>query len=164
MAYPDRVNPLDMMRYGQRTIDQLIDQLQPDDWRQIALGVWTTKDVVGHLGAFEVRFAEILVLSSGESPATNLRAESPATFNDDQAAIRRDWPADQVVAELREAHRLVMDFAGRLPADTWSAVGSIPWYGPEYSLDDLLVYTMYGHKREHGPQLEAILDGRGPGD
>ena len=34
-----------------------------------------------------------------------------------------------------------------------------PWYGPEYSLDDLVVYTMYGHKREHDPQLSAVLEG-----
>jgi hypothetical protein len=152
------------MRYGQRTIDQLIDRLTPDEWQQIALGVWTTKDVVGHLGAFEVRFCEVLMVFDGGTPTTNLRSVSPATFNDDQAAARKDWPVDQVVAELRDAHRIVMDMAARVPAETWSAVGSIPWYGPEYALDDLLVYTMYGHKREHGSQLEAVLDRRGPGD
>ena len=37
-------------------------------------------------------------------------------------------------------------------------VGTIPWYGPDYSLDDLLVYQMYGHKREHDPQLSAVLE------
>jgi hypothetical protein len=39
-------------------------------------------------------------------------------------------------------------------------VGTIPWYGPEYSLNDLVVYQMYGHKREHGPQLDAVLEER----
>ena len=34
------------------------------------------------------------------------------------------------------------------------------WYGPEYSLDDLVVYQMYGHKREHDPQLSALLEHR----
>jgi hypothetical protein len=157
------VNPLDMMAYGQKTIDGLIDRLRPEDWSVIALGVWTAKDVVGHLGAFEVRFAEVMALFTGETPATNLRAESPSTFNDDQAAIRRDWTVEQVVAELRDAHRLVMELAARIPAETWATVGSIPWYGPQYSLDELLVYTMYGHKREHGPQLEAVLDRAGRG-
>ena len=147
-----------MMGYGQKTIDGLIDRLRPDDWTTIALGVWTSKDVVGHLGAFEVRFAEVMALFTDETPATNLREASPSTFNDDQAAIRKDWTVEQVVAELRDAHRLVMTLAARIPARTWSAVGTIPWYGPEYSLDDLLVYTMYGHKREHGPQLAAVLD------
>ena len=152
------MNPLDMMMYGQRTIDGLIDRLRPDDWSAIALGVWTSKDLVGHLGAFEVRFAEVMALFADETPTTNLRAESPSTFNDDQAAIRRDWPVERVVAELRDAHRSVMTLAARVPAETWSAVGTIPWYGPDYSLDEMLVYTMYGHKREHAPQLDAVLD------
>lgn len=146
-----------MMMYGQRTIDGLIDRLQPDDWSTIALGVWTSKDLVGHLGAFEVRFAEVMALFAGETPTTNLRSMPSATFNDDQAAIRRDWPVDRVVAELRDAHRLTMELAARLPGEIWSTVGTIPWYGPEYSLDEMLVYTMYGHKREHGPQLEDVL-------
>lgn len=150
-----------MMGHGQKTIDGLIDRLRPDDWTAIALGVWTSKDVVGHLGAFEVRFAEVMALFTDETPATNLRAASPSTFNDDQAAIRKDWTVDQVVAELRDAHRLVMTLAARIPAETWPAVGTIPWYGPQYSLDDLLVYTIYGHKREHGPQLAAVLDRAG---
>lgn len=152
------MNPADILRYGQQSIDGRIDRLQPADWEAIALGTWTTKDLVGHLGAFEVRFAEILTLFVGEEPATNLRVTSPATFNDDQAAIRRDWPVERVVAELRDAHALVMSLVPRIPPEVWREVGTIPWYGPEYALDDLLVYTMYGHKREHGPQIEAVLE------
>jgi hypothetical protein len=152
------VNPADLLRYGQATIDELIDRLHPDAWQAIALGTWTTKDVVGHLGAFEVRFAEVLAGFAGEEPATNLRAVSPATFNDDQAAIRSEWSVEMVVTELRDAHRLTMSLIGQIPSETWREVGTIAWYGPEYSLDDLLVYSMYGHKREHGPQIEAVLE------
>lgn len=156
--YAGSVNPLDVMTYGQRTIDDLIDRLRPDDWQTTALGAWTTKDLVGHLGAFEVRFAELVMEFCGETPLTNLRAESPTTFNDDQAAIRSDWSTERIVDELRAAHRLTMEFARRVPAETWSVVGSIPWYGPAYALDDLLVYSMYGHKREHAPQIEAVVE------
>jgi hypothetical protein len=155
------MNPVDMMMYGQRTIDALIDRLEPADWTAIALGVWTTKDLVGHLGAFEVRFAEVLAPFVGETPRTSLRSASPATFNDGQAGIRRDWPVDRIVAELREAHALVMELAPRIPAEVWREVGTVPSYGPAYSLDEMLVYSMYGHKREHAPQLEAVLDRRG---
>ena len=153
------MNPRDILRYGQREIDPLIDRCRADDWERIALGVWTVQDLVGHLGAFEVRFAEVLQLFLGETPATDLRSMSPATFNDDCAAIRHDWSPEAVVAELREAHALVMTLVDRIAPETWRAVGTIPWYGPDYSLDDLIVYTMYGHKREHGPQLAAALGG-----
>jgi hypothetical protein len=152
------VNPVDVLRYGQRTIDGLVDRFRPDDWRAIALGVWTTKDLVGHLGAFEVRFADVLAMALDEPPESDLIRADNATFNDDQAAIRRDWSVADVVDEYRGAYRRVIVLAERVPAERWTEVGTIPWYGPEYALDDLLVYAMYGHKREHAPQLEAVLE------
>ena len=152
------MNPRDVLFYGQREIDPLSDRLAAADWERIALGVWTTKDLVGHLGAFEVRFAEVLQMFVGEESSTALRLESPATFNDDQAAVRKDWPVEAIVAELRDAYRLVMGLVDRITAERWREVGTVPWYGPEYSLEDLLVYTQYGHKREHAPQLGAVLE------
>ncbi|MEA2520339.1 MAG: hypothetical protein QOF49_2419 [Chloroflexota bacterium] len=152
------MNPADVLRYGQATIDALIGRMRPDDWDEIALGTWTAKDLLGHLGAFEVRYAEILAPFAGESPATNLLSAPPETFNDDQAAIRRNWSVEAVVSELREAHGRTLALVDRISSDTWRQVGTIAWYGPEYSLDDLLVYSMYGHKREHGPQLEAVIE------
>ncbi len=158
------MNPIDVLRYGQRDIDRLIDRLRPDDWPAIALGVWTTKDLVGHLGVFEVRFGDCLAWFLGDADVSALMAANTATFNDDQAAIRTDWPVDRVVAEYRAAVVRVMALAERVPGERWTAVGTIPWYGPQYAMDDLLVYSMYGHKREHQPQLEAVLDRPERGD
>jgi hypothetical protein len=132
--------------------------MRPNDWDALALGVWTTKDLVGHLGAFEVRFVEILTNFLGEEPATALLNEPLATFNDDQAAIRVGWSVADVLDEFRSAHARSMSLVARIPAERWREVGTIPWYGPEYALDDLAVYLMYGHKREHTPQLEAVLE------
>jgi hypothetical protein len=152
------MNPRDVLHYGQAEIDRLIDRCSPDAWQAVALGVWTTKDVVGHLGAFEVRFRDVLAMFLGEPPATDILHSPVATFNDDQAAIRHDWPVSAVVAELRDAHRGVMALVDRISTSRWSEVGTIPWYGPQYALDDLAVYTMYGHKREHAPQVEAAIE------
>src|SRR6185369_15369918 len=106
-------------RYGQRDIDRLIDQFAPHHWEMIALGEWTTKDLVGHLGVFEVRFAEVLCGFAGDHAATNLRAEPTETFNDDQAAIRRDWTVAQIVDELRDAHQRTMSYVTRIAPETW---------------------------------------------
>jgi Mycothiol maleylpyruvate isomerase N-terminal domain len=157
------MNVIDVLTYGHADIARLIDRLRPRDWEAVALGVWTTKDLVGHLGAFEVRFSDVLASFLDEPLASDLMRADPATFNDDQAALRRDWTVGAVVAELTDANRRVMDSARRLPKETWAAVGTIPWYGPEYALEDLAVYSMYGHKREHGPQIEAVV-GRGDAD
>jgi hypothetical protein len=152
------MNPIDILAYGQADVVRTIRRLAPDDWTAIALGTWTTKDLVGHLGAFEVRMADVLAtFAAGEAPTALMTADR-RTFNDDQAAIRSAWTVDAVMTEFEAAHERVMDHARRIAADVWRETGTIPWYGPEYSLDDLVVYTMYGHKREHNPQLEAVLE------
>jgi len=152
------MNTLDVLMYGQRTIRSTIDRFRADDWDRIALGVWTAKDLLGHLGAFEVRFADVLAEFAGASPESDLRSVDPATFNDDQAAIRKDWPLDQVMFEFLGAYEHAVRHAKLIAPGVWREVGTIPWYGPEYSLDDLVVYQMYGHKREHDPQLKAVLE------
>jgi hypothetical protein len=152
------VNARDILFFGQRDIDALIDRFSPADWGAIALGVWTTKDLVGHLGAFEVRFVEILTVFLGEEPATSLVGIPADVFNDDQAAVRAGWSVAAIRDELRDAHAQAMALVPRIPEDRWREVGTLPWYGREYALDDLVVYLMYGHKREHAPQLEAVLE------
>jgi hypothetical protein len=154
----DGMNTVDVLMYGQRTVRSTIDRYAPDDWGRICLGVWTAKDLLGHLSAFEVRFADVLAGFAGASPESDLMSADPATFNDDQAAIRKDRPVAQVLDEFLAAHERVMRHATTISAETWREVGTIPWYGPEYSLDDLVVYQMYGHKREHDPQLSAALE------
>jgi len=151
---------LDVLMYGQGTVRSTIDRYGADDWDRIALGVWTAKDLLGHLGAFEVRFADQLAPFAGAPVESDLPSADPRTFNDDQAAVRKDWPVDKVMAEFLEAHERVMRHARAISAEVWREVGTIPWYGPEYSLNDLVVYQQYGHKREHDPQLGAVLERR----
>jgi hypothetical protein len=152
------MNALDVLMYGQRTVRATIDRYGVEDWERIALGVWTAKDLLGHLGAFEVRFADQLATFVGAEPESDLMSADPRTFNDDQAAVRKDWPIEQVRAEFLDAHERAMRHARAIAPEVWREVGTIPWYGPEYSLDDLVVYQMYGHKREHDPQLSAALE------
>jgi hypothetical protein len=152
------MNAVDVLMYGQRTVLATVARYRAEDWDRIALGVWTAKDLLGHLGAFEVRFADILATFVDAPLASDLLTANPATFNDDQAAIRKDWPIEQVTQEFLDAHERVMTHAKAITPERWREVGTIPWYGAEYSLDDLLVYQMYAHKREHDPQLSAVLE------
>jgi hypothetical protein len=152
------MNAIDVLTYGQKAILATIGRYRPDDWDRIALGVWTAKDLLGHLGAFEVRFADVLASFVGAPTASDLMSADPRTFNDDQAAIRKDWTIERVTQEFLDAHERVMTHAAAITPERWREVGTIPWYGAEYSLDDLLVYQMYAHKREHDPQLSAVLE------
>ncbi len=150
---------LDVMRYGQDMVMETARRYRPEDWSRVALGVWTAKDLLGHLSAFEVRMADVLATFVDEAPASDLMSADTETFNDDQAAIRTDWPIEQVLEEFTSAHARLMAHAVRIPAERWRELGTIPWYGADYSLDDLVIYQLYGHKREHDPQLSAALEG-----
>ena len=102
------MNAIDVLTYGQKTILATMSRYRPDDWDRIALGVWTAKDLLGHLGAFEVRFADILATFVDAPPASDLMSADPRTFNDDQAAIRKDWTIEQVTQEFLDANERVM--------------------------------------------------------
>ncbi len=149
---------LDVLRYGHEMVLATVARYGPNDWSRIALGVWTSKDLLGHLGAFEVRIADVLAGFVDEPALTDLMSADPGTFNDDQAAIRRDWPIGRVLDEYVEAYERVVAHGRLIPPERWREVGTIPWYGLAYSLNDLVIYQLYGHKREHDPQLSAALD------
>ena len=157
------MHAIDVLTYGHAMILDTVERYEPDDWSLLALGTWTAKDLLGHLGAFEVRFADVLATFVGAEATSGLMDADPSTFNDEQAAVRVGWTVQAVLDEYLTAHEQAMGHARALDPARWQEVGTIPWYGPGYSLDDLVVYTMYGHKREHDPQLSAALERRAGG-
>lgn len=54
-----------------------------------------------------------------------------------------------------------MALVAQIPAETARLTGTLPWYGAEYALDDFVVYTFYGHKREHSAQIAVFRDRSG---
>jgi hypothetical protein len=56
------------------------------------------------------------------------------------------------------AHQEAMRWAAQIPEARQRETGTLPWYGDEYALDDFVVYSFYGHKREHGAQINAFRD------
>jgi hypothetical protein len=81
-------------------------------------------------------------------------------FNDLQADARKHHSVQAVLEEYITVHERALGLVKRMPVDTLREVGTIPWYGSEYSLDDWIVYGFYGHKREHSAQIDAFRDQR----
>jgi hypothetical protein len=122
-------------------------------------GVWSTKDIIAHLASFEHVLVEILssLLDGGDTPYLKAYTSGPE-FNDDEVNKRQHLTADQVVAEYNDTQAQTMTLAARLTPEFWRQNGTLPWYGAEYSLDDFIVYTFYGHKREHTAQINVFKD------
>ncbi len=148
----------DVLRYGHEMVERTIERYGPADWSRVALGTWTARDLLGHLGAFEARAADVLATFVDAPVLTDLMDADPSTFNDDQAAVRADWSVADLLEEYRTSYARVAGHAAQISPERWRETGTIPWYGAGYSLDDWAIYTLYGHKREHDPQLSAALD------
>ena len=150
------MNALDVLKYGHGTVLKAVEGLPDEAWEETGVvGVWSTKDVIAHLASFEQVLAEVLgvALDPDASTPTLDLFRAGGSFNDEQVALRKGKTPAEVLAEYEGWHDRVMELAGRIGPQTFNREGTIPWYGEEYDLEDFIVYTSYGHKREHCAQI-----------
>jgi len=157
------MNTLDILRYGHQTVVKSLDAVPQGEWQHPGVtGIWSVKDIVAHLASFEHTLLEVLVGLLGEDKPTpylkRMATLGPQGFNDYEVEQRQTMTPGEVLAEYTTTHEEVMAFAARIPADTYRQTGILPWYGAEYDLDDFLVYSFYGHKREHMAQVDRFRD------
>ena len=155
------MNAVDILKYGQQTVLQAIDGFPETAWETPgACGVWSVKDIIAHLASYERVLVDILTTftRSGTTPALNSFIELGGQFNDSEVNRRKERTIQDVLAELNDTSTQVMSLLVTLSPETLRQSGTLPWYGREYALDDVLVYMYYGHKREHSAQIAAFRD------
>jgi hypothetical protein len=147
--------------YGNKTLMDSLNQIPQSLWLTGgACGVWTVKDLVAHMAAAEHMLFDALnsVVNGADIPFLKRMGSLGAGASDILVGEKKDTPADQVLADYTGTYEQVMALAKLMPPETWAKVGTIPWYGEGYSIDDFVVYASYGHKREHSAQLDAFRD------
>jgi hypothetical protein len=155
------MNATDILKYGQLTVLQAIDGFPETAWETPgACGVWSVKAIIAHLASYERVLVDILTTCtrSGPTPVLNTFIELGGRFNDSEVNRRKAKTIQEVLAEFNDTHTQVMSLLVNIPPETLRQSGSLPWYGREYALDDVLVYMYYGHKREHSAQIAAFGD------
>lgn len=161
------MNATDILKYGQGTVLQTIEGFPESEWETPgACGVWSVKDIIAHLTSYEHVLAEVLTafVTSGSSiaptPGSYLSkfTDPNGNFNDSEVAARKGKTIRNILGEFNDTHAQVMSMAAQLSPETFRQVGTIPWYGSAYALDDFIVYAFYGHKREHSAQIAAFRD------
>jgi hypothetical protein len=156
------MNAADVLRYGHLTLLGTIDGL-PEDARDTpgVCGIWSVRDIFAHLASYELVLVDVLRSAAGEggeTPHLDRFLDLGEAFNDTEVDERKAMGFEAVFAELNEAHDETLRLAAGIPPERLREPGTLPWYGAEYALDDLIVYQYYGHKREHGAQIEAFRD------
>jgi hypothetical protein len=155
------MNAKDILMYGQQTVQQTIDGFPATAWETAgACGEWSVKDIIAHLASYEQVLVDILATftAGGPTPALNAFLELGGQFNDNEVERRKEKTIQDVLSEFNDTHSQVMSLIANIPAETLRQTGTLPWYGIAYSLDDVLVYMYYGHKREHSAQIAAFRD------
>ncbi len=155
------MNATAILKYGQLTVLQAIDGIPEEAWELAgACGAWSVKDIVAHLASYEWVLVDVIRTLLNDSPTPTLSEfmEQGDRFNDIEVSKRKEKTRQEVLAEFSDTHCQVMSLIAKIPAGTLREVGTLPWYGMDYTLDDVLVYMYYGHKREHSAQIAAFRD------
>jgi hypothetical protein len=157
------MHPISMHMYGHKFFMDALDGLDMSHVEDPGVcGVWSAKDVVGHIGVGELALVEILEgLLGFEGPRPVLQTmfeHGPATANDIEAEKRKDHSYTMVLNEYLAAYKRVTELLAKIPTEQFIESGLLKWYGPDYDLEDFLVYSYYAHKREHGAQINVLKD------
>lgn len=156
------MNALDVMMWGHRTVVRTLNSFPEEEWyTQGACGYWSVKDLVSHLASFELMLVEALenCLQPGETSLLDQFIADGQAFNDEQVdRLRADRKMEAVLEEYTTAHKRVWAVAEQISPEMWEREGIFPWYGKEYDLEDFVVYSFYGHKREHCGQIQVFRD------
>jgi hypothetical protein len=156
------MNTLDILKYGHLTLVSGLENVAFNDWETDGVcGVWSVKDIVAHLASYEHWHVEVIndILGiSALTPVMDSRAKHGDRFNDVEVENRRNLTPQEVYDEYQMTQVEVMALAQTVPAAKFTENGTLPWYGLEYCLNDFLVYTSYGHKREHSAQVNMYRD------
>ena len=150
-----------ILQYGHQTVLDAIEGLPEREWNTPGVcGVWSVKEIMAHLASFEQVLVDVLRQQLRETapPHLDLLMAQGDDFNDLQVAVRQDRTVTGVWEEYTAAYTEVLALAKQIPAETFRKTGTLPWYGQEYALDDLIVYMFYGHKREHCAQIMVFRD------
>ncbi len=155
------MNAVDILKYGQATVLQSIEGFPEGEWETTgACGVWSVKDIIAHLASYEEVLVDILsaFISKHATPYLDKFTEPGGQFNDSEVERRKRRTVREVLDEFNDAHAQAMSLAEQIRPEVFRQTGTLPWYGMAYSLDDVIVYMYYGHKREHSAQIAAFRD------
>jgi len=133
---------------SRQALHQAIEGLSEEEKTQVQVeGVWTIKDVIGHLSFWEGALLKPLQsYAEGGTFEADVIADY-MTCNDEQAALRRDVPLDAIMDESNTVRQGLVVAANELSAEQLEAEVAFPWGGTGTVAQGLS--GMAGHEAEH---------------
>jgi uncharacterized damage-inducible protein DinB len=133
---------------SRQTLHQAIEGLSEEEMTQVQVeGVWTVKDVLGHIASWEETCLEPLRRYADGGPFEVEVIEDYMAWNNEQAARKRDIPLDAILDELATVRQGLVEAANRLSAGQWKQRVPFSWGGRGTIAEVLDVF--YQHELGH---------------
>jgi len=144
---------------SRRALHQAIEGLSEEEMTQVQVeGVWTVKDVLGHIASWEETCLEPIRRYADGGPFEVQVIEDYMAWNNKQAARKRDVPLDAILDELATIRQGLVEAASGLSAGQWKQRVPFSWGGRGTIAEVLDVF--YQHELEH---VRSIQRWRGSG-
>jgi len=143
---------------SRQALHQAIEGLNEEEMTQVQVeGVWTIKDVLGHIASWEETCLEPLQRYADGGPFEVEVIEDYLKWNDEQAVHKRDMPLDVILEELATIRQRMVDAASRLSASQWEQRVPFSWGGEGTIAEVLDVF--YQHELEHVRSIQRWRGG-----
>lgn len=127
----------------------LLSSLDPDLRIHTDERAWRVRDIIGHLGAWNMEAVRSLEAYTGGSEYYCIPSEAKYyDYNGPAADERKTWTMDQVWAEYETAHDQLSQIVTTLPDGKWDGEMLYPWNerGP---VRHLIIVMMAHEKVDH---------------
>jgi uncharacterized damage-inducible protein DinB len=143
---------------SRQALHQAIEGLSEEEMTQVQVeGVWTIQDVLGHIASWEGTCLEPLQRYADGGPFEVEVIEDYLTWNDEQAARKRDVPLDTILDELATIRQGLVEAASRLSAGQWKQRVPFSWGGQGTIAEVLDVF--YQHELGHVRHIQRWRGG-----
>ncbi|MBX3063663.1 MAG: DinB family protein [Anaerolineae bacterium] len=145
---------LDQIRVGRVKLEAAIDGLTPDHMRRAGvIGIWSIKDVLAHVTAWESELVTALAKLSKVAPHI-VQIDDIDSWNMEQYAINVRRDLDIVLEDFHGVHKHLLKEVEALDEKTLTDPKRFAWMEGE-PLSYLIAEESFWHEQEHAEQISA---------
>ncbi len=118
-------------------------------------GVWTIKDVAGHIAAWDITLLQPMRSFAVGGPFNPANVKDTEAFNRIEAARRKSWSVKETLAEMEGVRQELMTLLSRLSEEQCTRPVTAPW-GKQSPLAEICV-SRAEHEEEHVNGIRALV-------
>jgi uncharacterized damage-inducible protein DinB len=150
----DKEEALSRFYHSRQSLLKAIAGLSDDELTIIEVeGIWTIKDLLGHIAAWENSLLEPLSVFVDGEPFEAEEIPNHDAWNAEQSALRATRNYSEILKEIGNTRQELIKTAGRLTENQWNQTFRAPW-GDQNTLIEMISGLAW-HEEEH---TKSILE------